>query len=493
MSADSRYADYDVVLPAEPSPKGWPVLAWSVILALVGLVVWRQMGLLEAAARRAGRSAAGPLLVQARLLVAAHNVLGTSDPQVEEQLSELSAKTVSDRFRIAILSGELKGPQRAQELLGDIREDIARAIVAGGLLGGAERIVSNRPDFRPHDAMLVEVLTRLYDDLARKELEAPSLDASDRALLRAELGWFGELALAPAGGPDTAAREAVLQPAYRTLWVGMAILFAGGFLALTGLVALSLLMTFLVLGKIRGGFEADSPYGGVYAETFAVWLLVFIGLSYVLSLIEPQRGGLQLVGAVMLLSLTALAWPVIRGVPWRQVRRDIGWTAGPRPLLEPFLGIVSYASALPLLVIGAIVTILLMRSPLGKTLAPPSHPVAEAVPQLGWWGIVQVLALACVIAPLVEETVFRGVLYRHLREASAGLGRVASVLLSGVVVGFLFAVVHPQGFLGVPPLMGLAIGFALAREWRGTLIPAMVAHGINNAVALAALLLLTAD
>jgi len=31
-------------------------------------------------------------------------------------------------------------------------------------------------------------------------------------------------------------------------------------------------------------------------------------------------------------------------------------------------------------------------------------------------------------------------------------------------------------------LMALAMGFALTREWRGTLIPGMVGHALNNAM-----------
>jgi membrane protease YdiL (CAAX protease family) len=44
----------------------------------------------------------------------------------------------------------------------------------------------------------------------------------------------------------------------------------------------------------------------------------------------------------------------------------------------------------------------------------------------------------------------------------------------------VFAVVHPQGLIAVPVLMGLALGFTLAREWRGSLVPGMVAHSLNN-------------
>jgi membrane protease YdiL (CAAX protease family) len=36
----------------------------------------------------------------------------------------------------------------------------------------------------------------------------------------------------------------------------------------------------------------------------------------------------------------------------------------------------------------------------------------------------------------------------------------------------------------MPPLMALAFMFSLLREWRGTLIPGMVAHGVNNGLVL---------
>ena len=98
--------------------------------------------------------------------------------------------------------------------------------------------------------------------------------------------------------------------------------------------------------------------------------------------------------------------------------------------------------------------------------------------------LLQVLFLAGVIAPIVEETMFRGVLYRHLRETTRSLGFVVSAFLSAITVSFMFAVIHPQGPLFVPVLMGLAFGFTLAREWRGTLIPSIIAHGLNNTLVL---------
>ena len=99
----------------------------------------------------------------------------------------------------------------------------------------------------------------------------------------------------------------------------------------------------------------------------------------------------------------------------------------------------------------------------------------------GDWSVrLQLLFLASVVAPIVEETMFRGVLYRQLRQASARFGYAPSVLVSILIVSFIFAAIHPQGWLAIPPLMSVAIAFNFVREWRGSLVPSMVAHGVHN-------------
>jgi membrane protease YdiL (CAAX protease family) len=96
--------------------------------------------------------------------------------------------------------------------------------------------------------------------------------------------------------------------------------------------------------------------------------------------------------------------------------------------------------------------------------------------------ILLVFLTACVAAPIVEETMFRGVLYRHLRDWSAGQQRWMSVIFAALVNGLIFASIHPQGIFGIPVLATLAIGFSLAREWRGSLVSSIVMHGIHNTV-----------
>jgi membrane protease YdiL (CAAX protease family) len=205
--------------------------------------------------------------------------------------------------------------------------------------------------------------------------------------------------------------------------------------------------------------------------------------------LAPEGTGLYLAAGLMLLSLVVLGWPVFRGLSWRQVREDIGLTLGNRPGWEPLVGVGSYLMSLPLLGLGFIVTLFLMSlqrevsSLEGDPFAPaggPAHPVIQPLVEGDWDIRLQIIFLASVVAPIVEETMFRGVLHRHLREASARFGAVMSILLSATVVSFIFAVIHPQGLIAVPALMGLAFGFSIAREWRGTLIPCMVAHGVSN-------------
>jgi membrane protease YdiL (CAAX protease family) len=253
-------------------------------------------------------------------------------------------------------------------------------------------------------------------------------------------------------------------------------------------------------GQFRSRLAAGAPHGAVYAETFALWLVLYPGLTLAASLSPWAEDRLYVGTAAFLLSLAALGWPVVRGIPWRQVLQEIGWTRGRGVLREIGWGLAAYVSTLPLLFLALLFILFLMTvmSAFGgdgaaHEMSPadaPSHPLVEWLTEAGFWGRLHLLFLACVCAPVVEETMFRGVLYRQLRDASAHWRTGASVLWSAVVNSFIFAVIHPQGFIAVPALMTLAAGFSLVREWRGSLLAPMTAHGINNFVVTLMLLLL---
>jgi membrane protease YdiL (CAAX protease family) len=346
----------------------------------------------------------------------------------------------------------------------------------------------NQVELTPLQSRTRRTLGRLYRDYAAGQWDGPSLADSDREFLKEQLNWLGDLALAPRKGPDQSARDKVISSAiWRIVPVSLVVIF----IFVSGLVGLILLVVFLSLmvgGRLRR-LSCVSFHAGVYAETFAVWLILFVGFSIAAHKFVGEGDKFLGSAAVSLLSLLALIWPKLRGIPWKQVRQEIGWTAGRQRALEPVIGLGAYMLALPLAGIGFLITLGLLRIASGSENGAggefnsgsyPMHPAVPILAESDWWERLQILFLGCVVAPIVEETIFRGVLYRHLRDGSRRLGFLSSIFFSAVMVSFIFAVIHPQGWFAVPALMGLAFGFALVREWRETLIPSMIAHGLNN-------------
>jgi hypothetical protein len=247
--------------------------------------------------------------------------------------------------------------------------------------------------------------------------------------------------------------------------------------------------------RLRSGLPRKSKHSAIYVETFALWFALFLalqlGLGVLAVLLAP---GSQLFVATIGfgMSLAALAWPVVRGVPWSQVREDIGLVGGRAPALEPFVAVGCYAMTLPILFVGLAITIGLMKlaelaSGGGEPQGLPAHPIITGIDG-DWWSIVQLYLVGCLAAPVVEEIAFRGLLYRHLRDLTRRFGGAMSVSSSTLVTAFIFAVIHPQGLLAVPALMAIAIGLTLAREWRGTLITSMTMHALNNGILMTALI-----
>jgi membrane protease YdiL (CAAX protease family) len=83
---------------------------------------------------------------------------------------------------------------------------------------------------------------------------------------------------------------------------------------------------------------------------------------------------------------------------------------------------------------------------------------------------------AAIIAPLVEETVFRGFFYGVLKKYTDGY-------FAAICTSLLFAVVHLH--VGtIVPLTILALIFCAVYELTGSLLVPMVMHGLFNATSL---------
>ncbi|MDZ4756441.1 MAG: type II CAAX endopeptidase family protein [Phycisphaerae bacterium] len=299
------------------------------------------------------------------------------------------------------------------------------------------------------------------DDAPRAPLDAAHAE---------RLGWYAEL-LKGRAPPSS---------------IAFILLGYGALFMLFGLAGVVLLVIGLVLaltGSLRSRMTM-TPYSHIYAETFALWFVLFAGLNVLIGIVLPVLDAekfVMLAAAIAMFgSLAVLAWPVVCGIPWKTVRQHVGLHAGKGIVQEMLLGVPTYACGLPLMFLGLCVFFVIRTLSPG---APPSHPITDQLVG-GPLQLVVIFFLACVAAPIVEEVAFRGLLYRHLRDYGRVIGAVASGLLAIGVTSFLFAAIHPQGLAFVPVLGGLATAFCLAREWRDSLLASIVAHGLNNAVTL---------
>ena len=405
----------------------------------------------------------------------------------------LNVGSLGQRQRFVVLAAELADPAEARRKLEQLDELINDPPFGKPLQLSEAQATSQRILHQ----LYPEGLEALDDEQARAAATraASAVSADDRDALDASLGWFGRLALAGPETDDQQTRDALLATATAVAIViaGIAVLGIGA--VIVGFARLVLLVVMTFTGRLISGLGAGRAPHVVYAETFAVWFVLFAVIQELVGLVPNEALHMALVVAGFPVSLAALAWPVLRGTPWRDVRKDIGLTLGDRPWLEPLVGVGGYLVTLPLLAVGLIITLGLMAiqqtvSGEAETFAPaggPAHPVITYMsgPDLG--PKLLVLLLAAVAAPLVEETMFRGALYRHLRGASARLGTVLSVVVSTGLNTLLFAAIHPQGWVAIPALMGLACGMTLIREWRGTLVPSLVIHGLSNALVISML------
>jgi membrane protease YdiL (CAAX protease family) len=170
-------------------------------------------------------------------------------------------------------------------------------------------------------------------------------------------------------------------------------------------------------------------------------------------------------------------------------RRLSGWTAGETwALRAPRIGwrgwLAAGLAALSLGVCGEALGTAwweLLSATFGWTLPLDAlAAIAQALTEGPLAPRLAFLAVVIVVGPVAEELVFRGFLWRLLRgDARPALGIVGT--------STLFAVWHldPIQSVGVLPL---AVFLAVLRWRSGSLIPVLVVHVVNNALAAAAIL-----
>jgi membrane protease YdiL (CAAX protease family) len=157
----------------------------------------------------------------------------------------------------------------------------------------------------------------------------------------------------------------------------------------------------------------------------------------------------------------------------------IGWPARRDALREIMVGgglgiLVRIASS----IVGALV-VAILRGASDESVALPE----QVSPDLAGWGLVSFALFAVIAAPVLEEFVFRGLLFRSIADRR---GFWLGAIVSGLAFGAFHLLTPGAGLdvlaLGIT-LAGTGIGLAWIYRRRGNLLACIAGHAAFNLIA----------
>jgi membrane protease YdiL (CAAX protease family) len=193
---------------------------------------------------------------------------------------------------------------------------------------------------------------------------------------------------------------------------------------------------------------------------YSIIVIIGIGESVVLS--GPMLMFIEAAGA-----FSALYFVLIRtrGFTWA----ELGWAPSSTGWL--ILGGVAAIA-----VYGILISLALVVARFTETSTLDLIPAATSLTPNTVAGFIAVLAFGAVAVPIAEEFLFRGVLFRWLRD---GWGRYAGLVGSALVFAAVHIILGTSGALQIF-LIGLALAYLY--DITGSLWPSMVFHGVNNGI-----------
>ena len=308
-----------------------------------------------------------------------------------------------------------------------------------------------------------------WDLISKCATEAASISAEDWQRFEARHGWLARPIRAQSLGYPEQDWLLITAEARSIVFVMGGAALIGLVLFVAGIVLLIRLLLRWRAGKTSVVMQgATTRQAHAYLEAFAIYLVGFILVSGAIGRFFPDIPKIAIYGSSLAFVFIAIWWPRWRGVDAGTWRETMGWHRGQGFFREAGIGLAGWIMGLPLLMLAASLAPMISR----WTGTDPTHPIVHEMmaPGIGRWGIV---LLAVVFAPLVEEAMFRGLLF-------PGLAAGKRWLLGLVVSAFIFAVIHPQGWAGVPAIMVIAGVLTTLRLLRGSIIASMTAHALNN-------------
>jgi len=240
------------------------------------------------------------------------------------------------------------------------------------------------------------------------------------------------------------------------------------------LILLAVVSTVFLVSQFRATYlvpRATVPEGwfGPFDTSLAVVLSLLFGILSLQLFTKPpvaisEGDVISSLVFQLIIGLMVMVYLVFRRIPLRDF---FGWQREPllRSLGRSFFLI---AGIFPLLLL------------LGEWLSPSADAQQNTViffrETASLSGKIWLGVMAVIVAPLVEEVVFRGLLYRILR---GYFGRVGALLFTAA----LFAAIHGNAPTLIP-LMILSTVLTIGLERSGSLIVCILGHAIFNAVSL---------
>lgn len=251
-----------------------------------------------------------------------------------------------------------------------------------------------------------------------------------------------------------------------------------GLFASFGLLGLGVLLVMLFLLAAKQVRAVGWPTGQLtplQADALAGKMTLYLAAFFVMQLAIGAFMATNALdvptGSALMLLLTLVAvifvWKAqLHGenFPWSRLLGPVGkwpWYA--------LVGFLTFCANIPIFAGLAIASRAAMSG-----LPQPSHPVQAEIAGAGPVGLAILFVTAAILAPLVEELTFRGML-------APAIARFSTPVIGILVSSMMFAMIHPQGPMLWLSLAAIGAGAAVSSYLTGSLVPAIVMHCIHNA------------
>ncbi len=232
-----------------------------------------------------------------------------------------------------------------------------------------------------------------------------------------------------------------------------------------------------IIAKQEADAESVPPPWRISAECVLAYLGLHQGAQWVVAAlgIDGARWVFALAAAQGISGTLAIAYAARRLASAGSSLRGIGW-GSKAPLRDIGAGCVGWAMLVPLTALAGF----LSKQLLGAFEQLHPNPVLDLLLSQNTAIRMALASMAVIGAPFFEEFFFRGIL-------QSGLRRARGLPMALIVGGLAFAALHP--IVDALPILVLAVGLGLLRDRRASLLPAMVAHMLQNGSATVATLL----